>query len=165
MYSVNEVPETTILELNKLLNKQAYLIWKDTGDIWFDTRKYLMEKFFESENCDIIPGDFDEEEIKSYYVFVLDPESLPFDLEYKGKLSDREYKIVIFWESNPRNISMEEFDLDNMEEATGFIEKMIENEEITDFSEVAVVIAKPMKLAVTFRESGDSILEKEIYRD
>jgi len=165
MYSVNEVPETTILELNKLLNKQAYLIWKDTGDIWFDTRKYLMEKFFESENCDIIPGDFDEEEIKSYYVFVLDPESLPFDLEYKGKLSDREYKIVIFWESNPRNISMEEFDLYNMEEATGFIEKMIENEEITDFSEVAVVIAKPMKLAVTFRESGDSILEKEIYRD
>ena len=164
-YMQQDEPDTTLSDLNKLLNKQAYLIWRDEGDIHFDTRKYVMEKFFESEDCDIIPGDFDDEEVKAYYVFVLDPESLPFDLDYRGKLSDKDYQLLVLWESNPSNIMMAEYNLDEMGEVTDHIEDLLAKEEISDFSEVAVMIAKPMKLAVTFRESGDTLMEKEVYGD
>lgn len=156
-------PETTIEELNKLYNKQAYLIWRDTGDIWFETRKYEMEKFLEDDDCDIVPGDFDDEELKAYFVFVLDPERLPYELDYKGKLSNKDYKILVLWEANPSNISMAEYDLDEMDEVASHIEDLIEKEEIVDHTELAVMIAKPLKLAVSFRGTGDVLLEKEIY--
>lgn len=166
MYGYHEdEPATKIEDLHKNIGKQVYLAWRDTGDIWFDSRKYEMEKFFESDECDIVPGDFDDEEVKAYFVYILDPERLPYDLDYSGKLSNREYRVVVLWEATVNNISLSEFELDEMDDVTAHIEDLLEKGEIADLDEVAVLIAKPMKLAITFRETGEVLLEKEIYGD
>jgi hypothetical protein len=163
-YQTTQDYETSIKELNKSAkNRSIYLIYKSDGHLVFATTKHDMEKHLSSKECDIIPGEYEGTELTSLYGFVLDALSLPFTLEHKGKIASKFYEIFVF-HGKEDHISFVNFSFDEIDEATEHVEALVRRGVVADIeTEVAILVAKPMDLAVVFRESGEYLVEHDIY--
>lgn len=156
--------ETSLKKLNEAKNKSVYLICKG-GSLAFATTKHDIEKHLASKECELVPGEYEGVELISLYGFVLDPTSLPFKLEHKGKVSSKLYEFYVF-HGKENQIDFANFPFDEIDEVTEHIEALVRVGTIADIgTEVAVLVAKSMDLSVVFRESGEYLMERDIYGD
>lgn len=156
--------ETSIKKLNMAKGKSVYLIYKGER-IVFATTKHDIEKHLASKECELIPGEYEGAELTSLYGFILDPTNLPFKLEHKGKLSSIFYELFVF-HGEENQIEFVNFSFDEIDKVTKHIEALIRMGAVGDIeTEVAVLVARSMDLAVVFRESGEYLMERDIYGD
>lgn len=150
----------SVKELNERKNKCVYLLLVDDmiiGASW----KSDIDKYLTSDDS-LITIENGLEDAQLIHGFVLDPEELPYELPLK-LMEKRSVYLFMASTDGGESIGVEEYS--NMEEVAASIEKWMQEDEDSNIEDFAVVVAEEVSFALTVKEAGDSISEKDVYVD